>query len=94
VTSVRNENDGPMRWGVFDFARSMLAGIGATGDVMNGVEEVRHMAGYQYQAVAIGGVDMRDMGMKNAPVIAASAEEQVDGSCPGQCRLRCLRQGW
>jgi len=64
--------------GVVDITRSKSTSIGANGAVMNGVKEVGKMAVDQAQAVVVGGGDMQDIGMEDAPEIAPSAEEEEE----------------
>jgi U3 small nucleolar RNA-associated protein 5 len=76
------EDGGLMLNGVVDITRSKSTGIGANGAVMNGVKEVGKMAVDQAQAVVVGGGDMQDIGMEDAPAIAPSAEEEEEHSSP------------
>lgn len=64
--------------GAVDITRSKTAGIGANGAVINGVKEVGKMAVDQSHSIVIGGGDMQDVGMEDAPAPASEDEEDDD----------------
>ncbi|KAF8545194.1 Dip2/Utp12 family-domain-containing protein [Trichophaea hybrida] len=65
---VRWANEGSLVLsGSIDITRAKTAGISANGSVMNGVKDVGKMAVDESQTVVVGGGDMRDVGMEDAP---------------------------
>jgi len=62
--------------GIVDITRSKTSSLGANGSVMSGVKEVGKMAVDQSHAIVVGGDDMQDVGMEDAPASASENEEE------------------
>ena len=62
--------------GSVDITRTKSASIAANGAVMNGVKEVGKMTVDQSHAIVVGGDDMQDVGMEDAPAAESEGEEE------------------
>lgn len=76
---VRWANEGSLILsGSVDITRTRDAGLGANGAVMNGVKEVGKMAVDQSHTIVVGGDDMQDVGMEDAPPAASVSDVEDD----------------
>ena len=76
---VRWANEGSLILsGSVDITRAKGAGLGVNGAVMNGVKEVGKMAVDQSHAIVVGGDDMQDVGMEDAPPAASASDVEDD----------------
>ncbi|KAA8895649.1 Dip2/Utp12 family-domain-containing protein [Sphaerosporella brunnea] len=72
------EDGGLVLSGTVDITRSKTNAFAVNGAVMNGVKEVGKMAVDQSTAIVIGGDDMGDVGMEDAPEPAKEPEDEEE----------------
>jgi len=64
--------------GTVDITRSKTSSLSANGAVMNGVKEVGKTTVDQSHTIVVGGDDMQDVGMEDAPAITSENEEDEE----------------